>query len=69
MNSKCNNFASEEALKIAKTNVEKYYAVVGILEQWQDFLQLLEVCPCLFIQISPQFYPSFYPDKIMTKSR
>ena len=47
MNSKCNNFASEEALKIAKTNVEKYYAVVGILERWQDSLQLLEVSPCL----------------------
>ena len=43
MSSKCNNFASEEALKIAKTNVEKYYAVVGILERWQDSLQLLEV--------------------------
>ena len=47
MSSKCNNFASEEALKIAKTNVEKYYAVVGILERWQDSLQLLEVSPCL----------------------
>ena len=47
MSSKCNNFASEEALKIAKTNVEKYYAVVGILERWQDSLQLLEVGPCL----------------------
>ena len=59
MSSKCNNFASEEALKIAKTNVEKYYAVVGILERWQDSLQLLEVGPCLFIQISSQFYPYF----------
>ena len=64
MSSKCNNFASEEALKIAKTNVEKYYAVVGILERWQDSLQLLEVGPCPFIQISSQFYPSFCPDKI-----
>ena len=69
MSSKCNNFASEEALKMAKTNVEKYYAVVGILERWQESLQLLEVRPCPFIQISSQSYPSFYPDKIMTKSR
>ena len=53
MSSKCNNFASEEALKIAKTNVEKYYAVVGILERWQDSLQLLEVGPCLTV------YPNF----------
>ena len=51
MSSKCENFESEEALKIAKTNVEKYYAVVGILERWQESLQLLEVHPCLFINL------------------
>ena len=50
MSSKCENFESEEALKIAKTNVEKYYAVVGILERWQESLQLLEVQPCSFIK-------------------
>ena len=50
MSSKCDNFESEEALKIAKTNVEKYYAVVGILERWQESLQLLEVHPCSYIQ-------------------
>ena len=58
MSSKCNNFASEEALKIAKTNVEKYYAVVGILERWQDSLQLLEVGPCLVKSLTSEATPS-----------
>ena len=50
MSSKCENFESQEALKIAKTNVEKYYVVVGLLEKWQESLQLLEVHPCSFIK-------------------
>ena len=50
MSSKCENFESEEALKIAKTNVEKYYAVVGLLEKWQESLQLLEVHLCSIIK-------------------
>ena len=58
MSSKCNNFASEEALKIAKTNVEKYYAVVGILERWQDSLQLFEVGPCLVKSLTSEAIPS-----------
>ena len=42
MNRECDEFGSEKALKIAKAHVEKYYSVVGIIEKWQESLQLLE---------------------------
>ena len=42
MNDDCDQFESKTALKIAKNNVEKYYAVVGVLENWQETLQVLE---------------------------
>ena len=38
----CDKAESEEALKRAKSNVEKYFAVVGILEMWQESLQVME---------------------------
>ena len=42
MSVECDKFASQKALKIAKAHVEKYYAVVGILERWEESLQLFE---------------------------
>ena len=38
----CNKFESEIALKIAKNNVEKYFAVVGIIERYEETLKLFE---------------------------
>ena len=38
----CESFGSAEALKRAKSNVEKYFAVVGILEKWNESLEVLE---------------------------
>ena len=38
----CENFESHSALRIAKNNVEKYFAVVGVMERWQESLQLFE---------------------------
>ena len=32
---KCSQFGSKEALKEAKRNVEKYYAVVGVTEEME----------------------------------
>jgi len=42
MDPECNIFGSKEGLELAKSNVEKYYAVVGVLEKWQETLQVLE---------------------------
>ena len=42
MSKHCEKYESESALEIAKSNVERYFAVVGIMERWQESLQLLE---------------------------
>ena len=38
----CNEFEGEAALAMAKNNVEKYYAVVGVLEEMDKSLEVLE---------------------------
>ena len=38
----CNWWESREALERAKENVERYYSVVGILEKWNESLELFE---------------------------
>ena len=38
----CDVFGSREALELAKSNVEKYYSVVGVLELWNETLETLE---------------------------
>ena len=40
--SECRYFESEAALAKAKENVERYYAVVGVLEQFDASLEVLE---------------------------
>ena len=40
---------TKDALKEAKTNVEKYYSIVGILEEYPKFLELASV-------ILPKFF-------------
>ena len=42
MEPECEIFGSRQALEIAKRNVEKYYAVVGVLEKMQESLEVLE---------------------------
>ena len=45
----CTLFGNADALKLAKSNVEKYYAVVGVLENMEDTLRVLE-----------QYVPDFF---------
>ena len=45
----CTLFGNADALKLAKSNVEKYYAVVGVLESMEETLRVLE-----------QFVPDFF---------
>ena len=47
----CNIFGNLQALEIAKSNVERYYAVVGVLEKWQETLKVLE-----------NYIPAFFKD-------
>lgn len=38
----CDVFESVDALSRAKINVERYFSVVGILEKWNESLEVLE---------------------------
>ena len=40
MKPECRVFGSKEAMKEAKKNVEKYYAVVGVLEELEKSKQV-----------------------------
>ena len=51
MDPECDKFGSPRGLEIAKNNVEKYYAVIGILEKWQESLQVFE-----------HYIPAFFTD-------
>ena len=42
MDKVCDDFGSVEALKMAKRNVDRFYAVVGVVEKMQESLQVLE---------------------------
>ena len=42
MHKVCDDFGSPEALEMAKSNVDRYYAVVGVVEKMQESLQVLE---------------------------
>lgn len=42
MKNECSDFGSLEALELAKKNVDRYFAVVGVVEQMQESLQVLE---------------------------
>ena len=42
MDHECDRFGNSKALALAKRNVEKYYAVVGVLEKMQESLEVLE---------------------------
>ena len=42
MHKVCDDFGSPEALALAKSNVDRYYAVVGVVEKMQESLQVLE---------------------------
>ena len=38
----CARFNNQEALELAKRNVAKHYSVVGVLELWEDSLEVME---------------------------
>ena len=48
----CRQVGSRQALAQAKRNVEKFYAVVGILEEFEGTLRVMEMVLPMFLSVS-----------------
>ena len=59
----CNEFGSREALNQAKLNVEKYFAVVGLLEEWDKSLEVMENYVPLFFKNAREVYKTRFQGK------
>ena len=64
----CDVFGSREALELAKSNVEKYYSVVGVLELWSETLQTLEHYIPFFFKDAAKAYKEIIGNKIVNKN-
>ena len=64
----CDVFGSREALELAKSNVEKYYSVVGVLELWEETLQTLEHYIPFFFKDATKAYKEIIGNKIINKN-
>ena len=69
MGPECNYFESEEALATAKKNVEKYFAVVGILEQMQKSLQVFEDYVPRYFANARKIYKDMMREKHVNKNQ
>ena len=56
---KCSQFGSKEALKEAKRNVEKYYAVVGVTEEMETSMIVFEKFIPKYFRNALRFYHEF----------
>merc|ERR1712008_62529 len=68
MKPECDIFGSEDGLKLAKSNVEKYYSVVGILEKWNESLQVMEHYIPRFFKNAGKTYKDYMKDKPRNKN-
>ena len=59
----CKEFGSREALELAKSNVEKHYSVVGVLEQWNESLKVFEAYVPYFFKGLPEAYKAYMKSK------
>ena len=58
----CSQFGSEEALKEAKRNVEKYYAVVGVTEEMEKSMVVFEKFIPKYFKGALRFYHNLMRD-------
>ena len=65
----CDVFGSREALELAKSNVEKYYSVVGVLELWNETLQTLEHYIPFFFKDAIKAYKEIIGNRIVNKNQ
>ena len=64
----CDIFDSRKALEIAKYNVENYYSVVGILEKWQETLQVFESYIPTYFKDVRKVYKEYMNEKIVNSN-
>lgn len=70
MNEECNVFGSRKALEMAKKNVDRYFAVVGVVEQMQESLQVLEnYVPAFFKGARLLYAQTFHDNKNRVKPK
>ena len=65
----CDEFGSQQALEMAKSNVERYYAVVGVLEKWDDTLRVLENYVPRFFTNARKVYKEMMHNKPQNKNK
>ena len=68
MKPECDIFGSGDGLKLAKSNVEKYYSVVGILEKWNESLEVMEHYIPRFFKNAGKTYKHYMKDKPRNKN-
>ena len=57
----CINFGSEKALKTAKRNIERFYPVVGVLEMFEESMEVMEVKMPTFFTGLREAYKERFP--------
>ena len=53
---------------LAKHNVERYYAVVGVLEKWKETLDVLEAYVPAYYKGAKEIYKKFFKDQPKNKN-
>ncbi len=61
----CSLLGSDWALKKAKENIEKWYAVVGLLEEFNTTLTVLEHAMPRFFKDAPKLYNTYLKGNII----
>ena len=69
MHPECNEFESQKALQRAKTNVEKHYAVVAVLEEIHKSFYVLENYIPRFFQNGRKVYDTLMENNKKGKKR
>ena len=64
MKPECRKFGSHHALQTAKKNVEKYYAVVGVLEEMSKSTLVFEKYIPKFLDKAPAVYKAMMDEKL-----
>ena len=64
----CLYFEEPEALARAKANVERYYAVVGVLEQFDESIRVMEAYAPRFFANAPETYRELMRERHVNKN-
>ena len=55
-------------LTLAKHNVERYYAVVGVLEKWKETMEVLEAYVPAYYKGAKEVYKNYFKDQPKNKN-